>query len=200
MFLRIRDLEIEVRRSSRETAVLQVYPDGRLVLRAPLHMPDKMLESFAESRYDWLRNHRDRALAKRCEAEEKRGGEKAQRLTIEEIRQLADQAVADIGARVRHFAPVVGVSVGRITIRNQRSKWGSCSAKGNLNFNCLLMLAPEKVRDYVVVHELCHRLEMNHSPRFWAHVGAVMPDYRTQREWLKVHGIELMERMTGGTI
>jgi predicted metal-dependent hydrolase len=88
------------------------------------------------------------------------------------------------------------VSYGRITIRNQKTRWGSCSGKGNLNFNCLLMLAPPEVLDYVVVHELCHRREMNHSPRFWALVEQVLPDWRQRRQWLKTHGDALMRRMT----
>lgn len=70
---------------------------------------------------------------------------------------------------------------------------GSYSAKGNLNFNCLLMKAPPEVLDYVVVHELCHRLEMNHSPRFWAQVERVLPDYKVSRKWLREHGNELMD-------
>ena len=90
---------------------------------------------------------------------------------------------------------MVGVTVGRVTIRNQKTRWGSCSTKGNLNFNCLLMLCPEEVRDYVVVHELCHRKELNHSARFWAEVEKILPDYCIKRKWLKEHGIEIIGRM-----
>ena len=107
------------------------------------------------------------------------------------------EAVRVIPARVAYFAPLVGVTYGRITIRNQRSRWGSCSSKGNLNFNCLLMLAPPEVLDSVIVHELCHRLEMNHSKRFYAHVHRVYPEYDRAHAWLKEHGTELMLRMTG---
>ena len=109
------------------------------------------------------------------------------------MKVLADEALRVIPERVRFYAPVVGVTYGRITIRNQRTRWGSCSAKGNLNFNCLLMKAPPEVLDYVVVHELCHRLEMNHSPRFWAQVERVLPDYKVSRKWLREHGNELMD-------
>ena len=119
------------------------------------------------------------------------------RLTREDIEELAQKAVKVIPERVAHFAPMVGVNYGRITIRNQRSRWGSCSAKGNLNFNCLLMLAPPEVLDSVVVHELCHRLEMNHSKKFYEHVLRVYPDYYKEHAWLKEHGPELMRRMTG---
>ena len=113
----------------------------------------------------------------------------------EEIRRLADAAMLDLPQRVRRYAPIVGVTVGRITIRNQKTRWGSCSAKGNLNFNCLLMLCPEEVRDYVVVHELCHRRELNHSPRFWAEVARIMPDYAARRKWLKTQGQSLIRRL-----
>ena len=74
------------------------------------------------------------------------------------------------------------------TLLFSRTGWGSCSGKGNLNFNCLLMLAPPAVQDYVVVHELCHRKEMNHSPAFWAEVAGVLPDYASHRRWLRENG------------
>lgn len=103
--------------------------------------------------------------------------------------------MADIPRRVEKYAPLVGVRVGRITIRNQVSRWGSCSAQGNLNFNCLLMLCPEEVRDYVVVHELCHRKQLNHSPAFWAEVERVLPGYKEQYRWLKENGSRLIRRL-----
>ena len=112
-----------------------------------------------------------------------------------EIRALAKAALEDIPKRLEKFAPLVGATYGRVTIRNQRTRWGSCSAKGNLNFNCLLMLCPEAVRDYVVVHELCHRKELNHSLRFWAEVEKVLPGYKVQRKWLKDNGGAIIKRL-----
>ena len=120
-----------------------------------------------------------------------------ERLSMEEIRELASRATEWFPGRVARFAPLVGVTYGRITVRNQKTRWGSCSAAGNLNFNSLLMLAPEEVRDYVIVHELCHRLEMNHSARFWREVGRVLPDWKERKKWLTEHGTGIMRRMTG---
>lgn len=123
--------------------------------------------------------------------------EPATPLTSEEIRELADKALNVIPERVAYYAPKVGVTYGRITIRNQRTRWGSCSAKGNLNFNCLLMLTPPEVIDSVVVHELCHRKEMNHSKRFYDEVLRVYPNYFECDRWLKKNGGAIMRRMTG---
>ena len=106
---------------------------------------------------------------------------------------MAEEALQIIPPRVKKYAELVGVTYGRITIRNQKTRWGSCSGKGNLNFNCFLIKAPEKVMDYVIIHELCHRIEMNHSERFWNLVEQVMPDYRVQKEWLKNNGMSLMD-------
>lgn len=114
-------------------------------------------------------------------------------LTVTEIKELADKALKYIPERVAHFARIIGVDYGRITIRNQKTRWGSCSSKGNLNFNCLLMMTPPEVIDYVVVHELCHRKEMNHSKAFWNEVEKVMPDYKAYIKWLKEEGHFLME-------
>lgn len=104
---------------------------------------------------------------------------------------LSAAALKRIRERIAHYAPRVGKSPGRVTIREQKSRWGSCSGKGNLNFNWKLVMAPPEVLDYVVVHELCHLHEFNHSPRFWALVEAQMPDYEIWKKWLKGHAGDL---------
>jgi predicted metal-dependent hydrolase len=90
--------------------------------------------------------------------------------------------------RAQAHAAVLGVAFDRITVKDTRSRWGSCSAKGNLNFSWRLLLAPPAVLDYVVAHEVAHLCELNHSPRFWAIVAHLCPDYRTHRLWLRQHG------------
>ena len=94
-------------------------------------------------------------------------------------------------ARAEHWAPRLGVAFGRIRVKDQRTLWGSCSPSGDLSFNWRLTQAPAEVLDYVVVHELAHRLEMNHSRLFWAHVERVLPGHRVHRRWLRRHGREL---------
>lgn len=179
---------IKIIRSDRKTLALQILRDGTPVVRAPLTASEKDIKRFIESNSAWLEKH----LKKVNEQIE---SAKDNKLTFEEIQALADKALEYIPKRCAYFAPIVGVTYGRITIRNQKSKWGSCSSKGNLNFNCLLMLMPEKVIDAVIVHELCHRKEMNHSDRFYAEVLRVMPDYNEYNRWLKQHGGEIMSRM-----
>ena len=157
----------------------------------PYGIPNSQVLAFVEKNRDWIEKH----LAELRSREEQ--GKTVSRLTMDEIRDLAAQARQYIPERVRYYASVIGVDYGRITIRNQRSRWGSCSQKGNLNFNCLLMLAPPEVIDSVVVHELCHRREMNHSSRFYELVYKAMPDYDRWNRWLKENGGALMQRMTG---
>lgn len=181
--------DIIVKRSNRKTLAIQITPDAQVVVRAPYRMPDSVIREFIREKEGWIEDH----LAKMLQIKETR--DQLPRLSYEEIQKLADQALQIIPQRVAHFALLVGVTYGRITIRNQKTRWGSCSAKGNLNFNCLLMLTPPEVMDYVVVHELCHRKEMNHSPRFWAEVERILPDYKVRRKWLKDHGNSLIARM-----
>lgn len=177
-------------RSNRKTFSLQMNADG-LTVRAPYAATDAQIAEVVTRHAGWIEKQKKKI------AEAQKNLPSVEKLSMEEIHALADQALKVIPARVAHFAPLVGVTYGRVTIRNQRSRWGSCSSSGNLNFNCLLMLAPPEVIDSVVVHELCHRKEPNHSKRFYAEVLRVCPDYWTCDKWLKTNGPALMRRMTG---
>ncbi len=184
-------ITIRVIRSSRKTMSLEINSAGEVLIRAPYSMPSDKIEGFVRDKENWIRKHlaeMENRKAARTEVEP---------LTQEELNRLADLALQVLPKRVQLYASVMGVTVGKITIRCQKTRWGSCTREGNLNFNCLLMLAPEEVQNYVVVHELCHRLEMNHSKRFWAQVAKVMPDYKKQEIWLKENGSLLMARRPG---
>ena len=177
----------EIIHSKRKTVAIQIKSDGRIVVRAPLRMSRADITRLVEEKSGWIEKH----LAQL----RRQSGSAEPAFTAAQLRQLAEAAQQDLPRRVARFAPLVGVSYGRITIRAQKSRWGSCSTLGNLNFNCLLMLCPEEVRDYVVVHELCHRKEMNHSERFWRELARVLPDYETPRKWLKTNGSGLIRRL-----
>lgn len=184
---------IKIIRSDRRTVLVEVGRDLSVVVRAPRRMRTSDIERFVNERREWIESHI--ALMRLRNEETARRRDEIPPLTDEEIRALAGRALETIPQRVEYFASLVGVDHGRITVRSQRSRWGSCSSQGNLSFNCLLMLAPPEVADYVVVHELCHRIEMNHSPRFWAEVARVMPDYGDRKKWLRENGGALIERL-----
>ena len=181
-------MNCKIIRSNRKSLGLEVNAEG-LIIRAPLQASDAEINMFILQHKDWIEKNLNRI------EERQKTVEAIQPLSMEEIKELANKALKVIPERVKYYAPKVGVTYGRITIRNQRSKWGSCSGKGNLNFNCLLMLAPPEVLDSVVVHELCHRKEMNHSEKFYAEVLRVYPDYWTWDKWLKDNGDLLMKRL-----
>jgi hypothetical protein len=172
-------------RSNRKSLGLEVNTEG-LIIRAPLQATDAEINMFILQHKKWIERHLEQAEMRKNQVKDTRP------LSQEEIRVLADKALKVIPERVKFFAPKVGVTYGRITIRNQHSRWGSCSSKGNLNFNCLLMLTPSEVIDSVVVHELCHRKEMNHSDKFYAEVLKVYPDYWKWDKWLKENGAAIM--------
>ena len=102
-------------------------------------------------------------------------------------RHLWDLARPELAARTAELAIKQSLKIERVTVRNQRSRWGSCSRRGTISLNWRLIQAPAPVRDYVILHELMHRHEPNHSDRFWARVAAVCPDYAVAERWLKQH-------------
>ena len=181
--------DIEIIRSRRKTVGIQIKPDGRIVVRAPNRMPRREIERFVSESSAWIETQLLKVQKSLSQAEI------AGKLTDAELDALRKKAKELIPAKVEHYAGLLGVTYGRITIRCQRTKWGSCSSAGNLNFNCLLMLAPDEVIDSVVVHELCHRLEMNHSARFYAQIRRVFPRYDECRKWLKSNGAALLARL-----
>ena len=179
-------MDYSVIRSKRKSLSIEVNSDAKVIVRAPYKVSDVFIAKFIEEKSNWI----NRAICKVKERQKSIG--KVEQLSSKEINELADKALNIIPDKVKHYANIMGVSYNRITIRNQKTRWGSCSSRGNLNFNCLLMLAPPEVIDSVVVHELCHRKEMNHSDRFYQEVLRVFPDYWKWNQWLKEHGNQLL--------
>ena len=189
--------------------------DGRVSMSAPPWVSEDALVGFAAEKEGWLRRRlsetpevipirvggrvpfRGRELVV---VEGRRAAVSGNQITIpvRPAPAAALRGVLKVQARdalvqdVARFASRIGKRPGRMTLRDTRSRWGSCSSEGNLMFSWRLIMAPDEVRAYVAAHEVAHLLEMNHSPRFWREVAQLCPDYELYRRWLHVHGAELM--------
>ena len=175
-------MEYTIIRSRRKSLAIEITPRGEVLIRAPLRLAKKDIHRFVESKQEWIANHLSKVSA-------------VTPLTAKEHKALILAAKEALSSKAAFYAQALDVTFCRVTIRSQHTRWGSCSASGNLSFNCLLMLAPEEIQDYVVVHELCHRKQMNHSPAFWAEVEQILPDFRSRKAWLKEHGASLLAQL-----
>lgn len=182
----------EIIHSNRKSIAIEIKRDLTVIIRAPLQMKDKDIQQFIYEKTAWIEEHLK--IMQRRIADESRKTQ-LPKLTPDELAELTEKARKIISERAAYYAASMGVRYNKIAVRHQVSRWGSCSSKNNLNFNCLLILCPPEILDYVVVHELCHLKEMNHSPRFWAEVEKIIPDYRAKRNWLKNNGGDLIRRL-----
>ena len=176
-------------RSKRKSYAISISPDGQITVRVPLVTSDREVRQILSQKQHWI-------VTKYLEQQEKQINKPVSGLTDAQRNALTQRYIVAakeyFPKRAAYFRQFTGGTYNRITIRDQKTRWGSCSARGTLSFNWRLMLAPPAVLDYVVVHELCHLTHMDHSPAFWQAVEAVCPDYRTHRKWLKDHGHELV--------
>lgn len=172
-------VDVELRVSARARYLRIELPfGGPPLVVVPRGTPRDRVERFVAERHGWIERQRARQVP---------------RLDLPAVTEAQGRrcARALVGAIAEREAAALGVAFARIRIADQRSRWGSCSARGTLSFNWRLALAPPEVLDYVVVHELCHLREANHSRRFWSLVEAARPGYRAQRAWLREFGPEL---------
>lgn len=174
-------MKVTIIKSRRKTIAIQVNSDLSVTVRAPYGVTEKYIEEFLNKNEAWISKQMNEIKAKKKSVE----FGNVENVTLDKIKALADQALKIIPARVEYFARIIGVTYGNITIRNQKTRWGSCSSKGNLNFNYQLYYLPDELLDYVVIHELAHRRYMDHSKEFWAEVEKYCPDYRERRQQLK---------------
>ena len=173
---------MEVVRSKRKTISIEVKPGGRVVVRAPLYTADRQIEAFVADHRDWI----DRTVARLQH-------QKPQpELTAEQLKNLRIAAKSYLPGRIDAFAKQMGLTGGfgrlkpaAIHYTGAKTRWGSCSPKNSISFSVRLLQYPPEAIDYVVVHELAHIKEHNHSPRFWALVERTLPDYRERQKLLK---------------
>ncbi|MGV6839654.1 MAG: M48 family metallopeptidase [Planktomarina sp.] len=191
--------------------------DGRVRLTVPLRCPEREAVRFVADRAGWIAQHVTNAVTEQPvtlgtalpiygKLHSITAGQ-GRKIIIEDghifVPGAADQIPARIKSHLRQmarlalvratddYAKALGVSVGRVAIKDTRSRWGSCSSAGNINYSWRLIMAPPEVLNYVAAHEVCHRLEMNHSAAFWAHVKRLYPNHKTAQEWLKSEGPNL---------
>lgn len=156
---------------------IRIQLGGEVVVTVPKNVSSSVVDKFLRDRQDWIE--------KKVKLMEQYSKTLKVTLSRKEITALKAKALAFIQERLAHFNTKYGYKWNIITIRQQKSRWGSCSKKRNLNFNYKIALLPEYLADYIVVHELCHLGEFNHSDRFWTLVARTIPDYRERRRELR---------------
>ena len=164
-------IPVEVVYSRRRTIGLEIKADGHVYARVPERIPNQYVMDFIKER----------------QSRPVKDYEKDPELE----KLYRKKAKMQLENRCAYFAKRMAVDYNRIAVRAAKTRWGSCSAQGNLNFHWKLVLMPPEILDYVVVHELAHRKEMNHSQRFWAEVERILPDYKARRKWLKEFGSQV---------
>lgn len=173
--------------SQRKSVSIEVRPDNQVIVRAPERCPHSFIDSFIYKKADWVMKHLELNQQHQKEQEQRPPEPK---LTDSQRRRYIETARNIFTQKAAYYARIMGVTYNRIAIREQKTRWGSCSSKGNLNFNYRLHYLPQELMDYVVVHELSHRIHMNHSRDFWALVGQYDKDYKLHQTQLRNIGID----------
>ncbi|OJV66628.1 MAG: hypothetical protein BGO41_04175 [Clostridiales bacterium 38-18] len=214
----IEGIEFELKRSARKTMCIQVKRDGSVIILAPNKAKNEVIEQFIISKKDWLISASEKVKKRiRLKPEIVEGVKveiMGQTRTVVQLdinskkdylfesnllslysvdgksfeNALVDIVMLYIQEKIAVYSKLLAVKPAKVTIKAQKSRWGSCNAKGEITFNWRLVFAPKEVIDYVIVHELGHMVHMNHSRLFWDTVESILPDYKKRREWLKAEG------------
>lgn len=216
-------IDIKVIRNNRKRMAIKISKiNNEVVVYAPLRQSDKSINHFIQANHDWIVNTR-KAIAEKIidkpqkflyfgkEYEFEVSNQFKSNLTLidkmyvkpgikdfeYEINKFYFKMGAEIViAKIKEFADELGVTFSKVSFRNVRSRWGSCSMRKNISINIKLIKTPHHIIDYVLIHELCHLKEMNHSPEFWALVAKADPNYKEHRKWLKENGGYLLAAYT----
>ena len=174
-----KEVVYSVRESARAKCLrITIYPGGELSATLPCGININKLENFLQQKADWI-------LRKIKLAKKRKPSILLPKSSRREYLAAKDQALKLAKQKIEEFNAIYNFRYQRISIRNQKTRWGSCSRKGNLNFNYKMIYLPEKHFDYIVIHELCHLKELNHSKAFWNLVGQVIPDYKEIRKEIR---------------
>src|SRR5687768_5802468 len=166
--------------------ILRVLDDGTLRVTLPRRGSKREAAAFVESSAAWIAKHRERVLAQP-------GPPEPSAFTARGCGETGSfrRAKSELPQQLLVLARAHDITVTRISVRNQRARWGACSARGSITLNWRLILVPDFVREYVMIHELMHRRDLNHSSRFWRHVAAACPGHEAARRWLRTEGQRL---------
>ncbi|MBQ7065937.1 MAG: M48 family metallopeptidase [Lachnospiraceae bacterium] len=170
----------EIIYSKRKTIGIHITGEQNIKVKAPYFTSEKMIVKVLFEKKSWI----EKTLLKLESQKEYH----IKDFSEAEIKQYRKKAKEILFKKVELYGNYMGVTYNHIAIKDQKTCWGSCSKQGNLNFNWRLILMPEEILDYVVVHELAHLKQLNHSPAFWSLVESVIPDYKARRKWLKEQG------------
>lgn len=175
-----KNISVEIRSHPKAKCFrLSVFPEGRVLLTYPKWERKWRARKFLKEKEGWIREQLKKTQGKRAVSYEKKR---------KEYLRHKEEARTYVYARLRHVNRYYGFLYARVSIRNQKTRWGSCSEKGNLNFHYKLLFLPEKYADYIIAHELCHLKEMNHSRAFWKLVEQAIPEYRDIKKALREYG------------
>ena len=169
-------MDYEIIYSKRKTLCLQIKRDGRVIIRCPYRTSKERIESFYNSHLEWVQRKVEATKNRMVLINE---------LSDTDIEDLKSKAWEYIPNRVDYFASIMGVTPANVSINRAKTRFGSCNSKKRLNFSCNVMRYPIEAIDYVIVHELAHIKELNHSKRFWAIVESILPDYKERQKILK---------------
>ena len=173
-----RIVEYELKTSVRSRRIrLVVHTEKGLVVTIPKRISKLAAERFIEQKSEWVLKNLARF--------KNSIGNSIKKLSKKEIEEYKKQAYTLAAARLAHFNAFYKFTYNKVSIKTQKTRWGSCSRKGNLNFNYKIALLPAHLADYIIVHELCHLAQMNHSPKFWRLVAQTIPDYLERRKALR---------------
>ena len=169
-------MDYEIIYSKRKTLGLEVKPNLKIIVHAPYRLDKKYIDDFVQSKSDWINRTLEKLSSRTVNP---------YRFSDVEINEMKKKTLSVVIPKVEYYSSLMNVKPKRISASSAKRRFASCSSKGTLSFSFRLCLYPEEAIDYVVVHELAHMKEMNHSKKFWAVVEKYMPDYKTRRKLLK---------------
>lgn len=166
--------------SKRKTLCLEIGKNAELIIRAPKRLSESQIYKFIEKKNDWIKSRQAKKIASIAKAHKF--------ASCIDIKISKSDAYNIISQRTKELASIYKFTYNTIKINNAKTRWGSCSAKNNINFTKKIAIIPNNIRDYIIIHELSHTIEKNHSHKFWGIVQSVIPDYKEQQKWLKESG------------